>query len=83
MGILQECLNVCGYHVNYTESNKELAGNIFRSVEVVGAGFMGPYRVGYAVRIAYEFADDAHASVALIYSRQLPEKLRRDEPGNI
>ncbi len=57
MGILQECLNVCGYPVDYTETNKEFARNIFRSLETVGAGMMGPYRVGYAVRIAYEFAD--------------------------
>ena len=57
MCILQECLNVCGYPENYKQANKDLASKIFRSVEKVGAGFMGPYRVGYPVRIAYEFAD--------------------------
>ncbi len=57
MCILQECLNVCGYPESYKQSNKDLARNIFRSVETVGAGFGGPYRVGYPVRIAYEFAD--------------------------
>lgn len=55
--ILQESLNQCRYHINYAESNRELVRNIFRSVECVAADVMGPFRVGYAIRIAYEFAD--------------------------
>jgi hypothetical protein len=55
--ILQECLVQCHYPVDYTASNREFASNIFRSVESVGAGMMGPFRVGYPIRIAYEFAD--------------------------
>jgi hypothetical protein len=57
MLIIQETLTRTGYHVDYTESNKKLTRNIFRSMESVGSGYMGPYRVGYALRVAYEFAD--------------------------
>ncbi|UNI14115.1 hypothetical protein JDV02_000783 [Purpureocillium takamizusanense] len=38
----------------------ELTGNILRSLETVGSGTMGPYRVGFAVRIAYEVASPQH-----------------------
>ncbi|KAK0722870.1 hypothetical protein B0T26DRAFT_674516 [Lasiosphaeria miniovina] len=57
MLILQEILNLCHYPVSYAASNRQLADNIFRSIETVHPGYMGPYRVGYPVRIAYEFAD--------------------------
>jgi hypothetical protein len=55
--ILQECLVQCEWPVDYTASNKELARNIYRSIECVGKGLLGPFRVGYPLRIAYEFAD--------------------------
>lgn len=55
--ICQETLNQCQYPVDYAKSNQELVRNILRSVEVVAADLMGPYRVGYAIRIAYDFAD--------------------------
>jgi hypothetical protein len=58
MLILQECLNQCHYHVDYTISNQLLALNILRSVETTGSGIMGGYRCGYAVRIADEFVDE-------------------------
>jgi hypothetical protein len=57
LSIVQGCLSICGVPGDYAENNKELARNILRSVETVGAGMMGPYRVGYPVRIAYEFAE--------------------------
>lgn len=59
MLILQEALNECqaGQERPYDDSNLELARNILQSLEHVGRGIMGPYRVGYALRIAYEFAD--------------------------
>jgi hypothetical protein len=55
--ILQECLRLGQWPVDYTASNRELARNIYRSLECVGAGLMGPMRVGYPLRIAYDFAD--------------------------
>lgn len=56
--ILQECLNQChsGPGLLFSDS-QELAHNILRSIEYVGQGLMGPYRVGYPLRIAYDFAD--------------------------
>lgn len=57
MLILQETLNQCQCPVDYTMSNMEFARNIFRSVESVSVDILGPYRVGYPIRIAYEFAD--------------------------
>lgn len=41
----------------YDEDNQGLARDILRSLEHIGRGIMGPYRVGYALRIAYEFID--------------------------
>ncbi|KAK3322517.1 C6 zinc finger domain protein [Apodospora peruviana] len=55
--ILQTVLVDCAYPVDFTEDNKQLLGKVFRAVETVGKGYMGPYRIGYPVRIAYEFAD--------------------------
>jgi hypothetical protein len=57
MLILQELLIKCQWPVDYQESQKELVRNILRSVESVGRGTMGPFRLGYSIRIAYEFAD--------------------------
>ncbi|ROW12312.1 hypothetical protein VMCG_00464 [Cytospora schulzeri] len=59
MLILQEALNECqvGQERPHDESNQELARKILQSLEHVGRGIMGPFRVGYALRIAYEFAD--------------------------
>lgn len=56
MLILQELMLQCGWPVDYRESQKELVQNILRSVESVGSGTMGPFRLGYSIRIAYEFA---------------------------
>lgn len=60
MLILQEALNQC-YEVEeerpYDEDNQELARNILRATEHVGRGIMGPYRIAYALRIAYDFVD--------------------------
>lgn len=57
--ILQECLNQCqlGKDPPFAQSNQELARNILRSLEHVGEGLMGPYRVSYALRVAYDFVN--------------------------
>ncbi|UKZ77812.1 hypothetical protein TrVFT333_005538 [Trichoderma virens FT-333] len=57
MLILQELLIKCQWPVDYRESQKELMHNILRSIESVGSGTMGPFRLGYSIRIAYEFAN--------------------------
>lgn len=60
MLILQEALNQChdgGQEGPYDEGNQELAKNILRATESVGRGIMGPYRIAYALRIAYDFVD--------------------------
>ncbi|KAK2600256.1 hypothetical protein QQS21_004974 [Conoideocrella luteorostrata] len=54
--ILQEALVQCEWPEDVAESRSELVYNILRSIETVGAGTMGPYRVGFGIRIAYEFA---------------------------
>ncbi|KAJ4411649.1 hypothetical protein N0V82_008963 [Gnomoniopsis sp. IMI 355080] len=56
--ILQESLNQChpGPGLLFT-NNQELAHNILRSIEHVGRGLMGPHRVGYPLRVAYDFVD--------------------------
>lgn len=59
MLILQECLNQCRWPIDYADANRRCANNIYRSLETVAQGIMGPYRVGYAMRIAYGFGDVA------------------------
>ncbi|KAK7418827.1 hypothetical protein QQX98_003689 [Neonectria punicea] len=57
MLILQETLAQCGSPVPGSDAARQvLVSNILRSVESIGRGVMGPYRVGYSLRIAYEFA---------------------------
>ncbi|RKU40057.1 hypothetical protein DL546_000116 [Coniochaeta pulveracea] len=56
---LQESLVQCNHNaVEYSQGNTQLAGDILRSVECVGTGVMGGYRVGYPVRIAWEVVDE-------------------------
>ncbi|RFU81340.1 zn2-c6 fungal-type dna-binding domain-containing [Trichoderma arundinaceum] len=57
MLILQELLMKCQWPVDYRESQKEFVHNILRSIETVGRGTMGPFRLGYSIRIVYEFAN--------------------------
>ncbi|PON29663.1 hypothetical protein TGAM01_v201029 [Trichoderma gamsii] len=57
MLILQELLIRCQWPVDYQESQKELVHSILRSLESVGRGTMGPFRLGYSIRIVYEFAN--------------------------
>ncbi|KAL1897723.1 hypothetical protein Sste5346_004031 [Sporothrix stenoceras] len=37
--------------------NRRLCRTIFRSFEKLGVGLMGQYRIGFAMRVSYEFAD--------------------------
>ncbi len=57
MLIVQESLNQARDDEAHAECNAKLARNIYRSLETVSRGLMGPYRVGYAMRISYDFAD--------------------------
>ncbi|KAF4989491.1 hypothetical protein FGRMN_9089 [Fusarium graminum] len=55
MLILEETLVQCGTPRAESDT-RYFVEQILRSLESVGRGTMGPYRVGYAVRIVYEFA---------------------------
>ncbi|KAF7556755.1 hypothetical protein G7046_g6216 [Stylonectria norvegica] len=58
MLILQETLMQCQWPgADFVDVQRDLVQNILRSVETVAKGTMGPYRVGYSLRIAYEFAN--------------------------
>ncbi|KAF4969784.1 hypothetical protein FSARC_3061 [Fusarium sarcochroum] len=55
--ILEETLVQCGTPLANSEASiRHLVEQILRSIESVGRGTMGPYRIGFAVRIVYEFA---------------------------
>ncbi|CAK7230189.1 hypothetical protein SCUCBS95973_007488 [Sporothrix curviconia] len=41
----------------YDASNRHLCRIIFRSFETLGSGLMGQYRIGFSMRVSYEFAD--------------------------
>lgn len=57
MLILEETLVECGTpRANSEISIRYFVERILRSVESVGRGTMGPYRIGFAIRIVYEFA---------------------------
>lgn len=58
MLIIEETLIQCHWHgsESFEESKKENLKSILRSIETVGKGVLGPYRLGYSLRIAYEFA---------------------------
>lgn len=58
--VLQECLDQCQNDVGkriYARENRRLSGLILRSLDSVGRGLMGPYRVAYSIRIAFDFTD--------------------------
>ncbi|KAF4336002.1 hypothetical protein FBEOM_10135 [Fusarium beomiforme] len=57
MLILEETLVECGTSRADSEITiRYFVEQILRSVESVGRGTMGPYRIGFAIRIVYEFA---------------------------
>lgn len=83
--ILQETLAQCGRPVEGSEAKRDgLVRDILRSVESVGGGTMGPYRVGYALRIAYEFASVEEQAwvggVLDVFSRRYAATDRRTYP---
>ncbi|KAM3482385.1 hypothetical protein MY5147_000233 [Beauveria neobassiana] len=57
MCLLQEFLQQLDWTQPFATSQKEYAHIILRSVEDISQGPLGPYRIGYAMRIAYELAD--------------------------
>ena len=63
MGYWTSMLVVSGFltlvepHPEWEEGNRMLARNIFRSFENVSKGILGPYRVGFSMRISYDVAD--------------------------
>lgn len=62
MVLLQGMLAVVQHEHSYEEEQQAYVRGILRSVEHLGQGPLGAYRVGYAVRIAYEAASaDAQA----------------------
>jgi len=56
MIILQELLKVCKYPTAFDAENAEMVSNICKSVEYNGSGNLGPYRMGFSIRIAMEVA---------------------------
>lgn len=57
MCLLQEFLQRLGWQQPFETSQQEYLQTILRSVEDISQGPLGPYRIGYSLRIAYELAD--------------------------
>ena len=55
--ILREGLRLLEGHVALTGESLDLVEKVLRSVEMVGKGVMGPYRIGYGLRVTYDMAD--------------------------
>ncbi|MBE3043818.1 hypothetical protein IMZ48_14835 [Candidatus Bathyarchaeota archaeon] len=87
--IVQSAMESCGYPVDTLQSTQKLLANILKSVECVGEGLMGPYRIGYSLRIAAEFAGPGErawisrvlrptaSSFAATTPTEVPGRLRR------
>lgn len=56
MLLLQGMLQALGSDEDFASQQVEFVNGILRSLEHLGQGPLGPYRVGFAVRIAYEVA---------------------------
>lgn len=56
MLLLQEIMTQCNHPQDFRNVQQQYVRNILRSVESLGSTTLGPYRLGYAIRIAYELA---------------------------
>lgn len=56
MLILQVILRLCKDEQTFDVEQQQFTRGILQSVEYLGQGPLGPYRIGYAIRIAYEVA---------------------------
>ncbi|PMB69625.1 hypothetical protein BM221_004269 [Beauveria bassiana] len=92
MCLLQEFLQQLGWTQPFATSQKEYAHIILRSVEDISQGPLGPYRIGYAMRIAYELADaeaqewirgclDRFKSTYAATDKQTYPRMRTDNKG--
>lgn len=58
MIVVDACLGECYYPEDFSGADALFASNVFRSIESVSEGTMGPLRCAYPVRVAFEIADD-------------------------
>lgn len=56
MLLLQEIMTLCNWPQGFDEVQQQYVRNILRSIESMAQNALGPYRLGYAIRIAYELA---------------------------
>jgi hypothetical protein len=56
--VFQLIFMIAGYG-NFAQSTQDFADKICKSVEFVGTGPLGPYRIGFSMRIAYEVESKA------------------------
>ncbi|RAH40406.1 Zn(II)2Cys6 transcription factor domain-containing protein [Aspergillus brunneoviolaceus CBS 621.78] len=59
MIIIHEILRVCGYPGDHSATVVYFRDQICKSVEYNARGLLGPYRMGFPLRVAYEVADPA------------------------
>ncbi|PYH80395.1 C6 zinc finger domain protein [Aspergillus uvarum CBS 121591] len=59
MVIIHEILRVCGYPGDHAAAVVYFRDQICKSVEYNARGLLGPYRMGFPLRVAYEVADPA------------------------
>ncbi|PYH48784.1 Zn(II)2Cys6 transcription factor [Aspergillus saccharolyticus JOP 1030-1] len=57
MVIIHEILRVCGYPGEHAAAVVYFRDQICKSVEYNARGLLGPYRMGFPLRVAYEVAD--------------------------
>ncbi|OQE46382.1 hypothetical protein PENCOP_c001G02856 [Penicillium coprophilum] len=82
MVIIHEVLNFCGYPGQHEAMVAYYRDQICKSVEYNSVGVMGPYRMGFPLRVAFEVADPVTSSWILKRLGQFSKIYAAAQPEN-
>lgn len=82
MAIIHEILKTCGYPGDHAMLVAYYRDQICKSVEYTSVGVMGPYRMGFPLRVAFEAADAVTASWILSHLEQISKSYAAVQPEN-
>lgn len=82
MAIIHEILKTCGYPGDHAMMVTYYRDQICKSVEYTSVGVMGPYRMGFPLRVAFEAADAATASWIFSRLEQFSKSYAAVQPEN-
>lgn len=82
MVIIHETLKTCGYPGDHAMMVVYFRDQICKSVEYNSVGVMGPYRMGFPLRVAFEIADPVTRSWILSRLEQFSKIYAAAQPEN-